>query len=159
MGSTSVKQELRLLVHRQERVLIASAQVLNRGVLLFAAHKAPDFVKLNVADRQIHELAIQKGFALLAGQLQDVQNRLLVNVRQPGNSSDADAFAEHVRDHLALFLGHAQIVQGPLWNVREGFAALFAPMALVSLPAESEPLHFNFAVVTCHLTFPGRSLQ
>ena len=96
------QNQLRCSLDRNEHKLIAdvvSAIVLGGLAALFLQHVRPRLINLHVLNGDCTDLALKQTFAVLARQLEDSENRSLLDIAQPGSSTHAVALHEAVEDH------------------------------------------------------------
>jgi len=77
--------------------------------------RSPDLVALNVTDRNVHQHAAQQLLALLAGQNQELQNRVAVNPREPFRAAYRVPFDEELKSEASLVLGDVMVPRMRAW--------------------------------------------
>jgi hypothetical protein len=129
--------------------------VIGPEVTLFDFYESPDLIELKLANRDAANFLGQKLLAAIPGQLQDVQNRPLLDIAKAGSSTHAVAFHEAVEDLADLLLRKPHIrAKGLLLGILEALAALLAFPTLYSGSVLTGLNGFDFAIVTGHCESP-----
>jgi hypothetical protein len=149
-----VQNELRVALDSHECVGIADGLVggfLRALVAFLLLDEAPDFISLNVLDRDVDNQPGHELFALLAGQNQQAEDGLAVNSGNPFSAANTGPFDQKPQDQFGFLSGQLHSIKRSLVGFSEGLAALMTAVALKAVPMLSETPAFVPAGVAGHL--------
>jgi hypothetical protein len=127
--------------------------VLERPLVAFLLlHESPNFVTSYFRSGHVSDSLRQDPFAVLAGQLQQVEHGSLFHVAQTGRSAHAVAFHEAMEDSAHGFPWEPHIsAEGPVLGFLKAFAALLAFETLDAALVAASFDGLNLATMAGHL--------
>ena len=150
---SEVEHELGMALHGHVAVGIALGIVILFGgqlVGFLLGHVAPDFIGLDIGNRDVHNQPAHELFAAFPGEHQGLHDRVAIHAGNPHRGADGVAFQQEFESDEHFFLRQVHLAKSEAMGFGIGLVALRAAKPEQPVAVRSEALTLHIAGFASH---------